>query len=326
MVLVKGTLADDLTRWINAYFRQANIDEKSENTLSLYKRVIYELEDFLLTHYSDITLKEIDNDILLHFLDNLEKDHINQKKKKFATNTKILYGATIKSLFSFISKKSDCKHSYKDATMDITPKKKKKGSVAYLSTDEVNILIKYLDEQIEKSGSHSSYINSMGIKLMVCGGLRISEALNRKVTDFKVLDFVNDEGDRDCYIINLGKTKTGEDMTATIMMNDINRELEYFNELYEKDDDREYIFIRNSGSRIERTNFYYTAKRIMEKAGVYRKGLHIFRHTSAMELYRATGDILVVKSALNHKNLETTMIYADAEKEDVAKAMRKIKR
>lgn len=326
MVLAKGTLADDLSRWINAYFRQANIDEKSKNTLLLYKRIIYALEEFLLTYYSDISIKDIDNDILLHFLDNLEKVHINTKKKKFSTSTKILYGATIKSLFSYISKKSDCKHSYKDATMDITPKKKKKGSLAYLSTDEVNILVKYLDEQITKSGSHSSYINSLGIKLMVFAGLRISEALDRKVTDFKVLDFLNDEGDRDCYIINLGETKTGEDMTATIMMSDISRELEYFNELYEKDDDREYIFIRNSGTKIERTNFYYTAKRIMERAGVYRKGLHIFRHTSAMELYRATGDILVVKSALNHKTLETTMIYAEAEKEDVAKAMRKVKR
>ena len=60
----------------------------------------------------------------------------------------------------------------------------------------------------------------------------------------------------------------------------------------------------------------------MIKAGVNKKGLHIYRHTCAMQLYRKSKDILVTKEKLRHSDIKTTMIYAQAEKSDVANAMR----
>jgi integrase/recombinase XerD len=60
----------------------------------------------------------------------------------------------------------------------------------------------------------------------------------------------------------------------------------------------------------------------MQKAGLDKKGLHIYRHTCAMQLYRKSKDILVTKEKLRHSDIKTTMIYAKAEKNDIAKAMR----
>jgi len=60
----------------------------------------------------------------------------------------------------------------------------------------------------------------------------------------------------------------------------------------------------------------------MNKAGITKQGLHIFRHTCAMQLYRKSKDILVTKEKLRHSDIKTTMIYAHAERSDVAEAMR----
>ena len=79
---------------------------------------------------------------------------------------------------------------------------------------------------------------------------------------------------------------------------------------------------QKSSNPIQRNNFYVGVKTLMQKASVPKKGLHIFRHTCAMQLYRKTHDILVIKKKLRHSNIQTTMIYAYAEKSDIAEAMR----
>jgi integrase/recombinase XerD len=56
--------------------------------------------------------------------------------------------------------------------------------------------------------------------------------------------------------------------------------------------------------------------------GLNKKGLHIYRHTCAMQLYRKSKDILVTKEKLRHVDIKTTMIYAHAEMSDVVEAMR----
>jgi integrase/recombinase XerD len=60
----------------------------------------------------------------------------------------------------------------------------------------------------------------------------------------------------------------------------------------------------------------------MQQLGLDKKGLHIYRHTCAMQLYRKSKDILVTKEKLRHSDIKTTMIYAHAELSDVAEAMR----
>lgn len=42
-----------------------------------------------------------------------------------------------------------------------------------------------------------------------------------------------------------------------------------------------------------------------------RKKLHSLRHTFAINLYRKAKDILILKTALGHKSLNNTMIYAE---------------
>jgi site-specific recombinase XerC len=71
------------------------------------------------------------------------------------------------------------------------------------------------------------------------------------------------------------------------------------------------LFVTKDGRRLSARH----AQRRMEKwinlAGVTRRATpHSLRHSFATDLYRRTGDILLVKEALNHRSLVSTMCYA----------------
>ena len=48
---------------------------------------------------------------------------------------------------------------------------------------------------------------------------------------------------------------------------------------------------------------------------------HSLRHTFALGLYQRTGDVLVVKEALGHRAITSTMVYARASAERVRAAV-----
>jgi integrase/recombinase XerD len=181
-------------------------------------------------------------------------------------------------------------------------------------------MVDYLDNMVLNRGSYYDYIYALGIKCMLHGGLRISEVLSLKLSDFTLSDLLNADGQRDIYELHLEETKSGEEQTALIKVEDIADELKYFEHLYDKN---HYIFqSKTKHTLIHRSNFYVSIRRIMQHLGLNKKGLHIFRHTCAMQLYRKSKDILVTKEKLRHSDIKTTMIYAHAEKSDVAEAMR----
>ncbi|MCC7171374.1 MAG: tyrosine-type recombinase/integrase [Planctomycetes bacterium] len=51
----------------------------------------------------------------------------------------------------------------------------------------------------------------------------------------------------------------------------------------------------------------------LERAGLPHRGAHALRHSFATRLYRQTGDVLLVRTALGHRSLESTLVYARAD-------------
>jgi integrase len=56
-----------------------------------------------------------------------------------------------------------------------------------------------------------------------------------------------------------------------------------------------------------RARYIWYAKRPVE----ITKHFHCFRHTFGVELYRATRDIMMVKKAMGHKTINSTMVYVE---------------
>jgi len=317
MLLEKGNILKDYQRWLKSYLRNAKHREVSKNSMLIYNRVFSKLEDFIKEQGEAEKLSEVDKEFILSFLEYYEE---HSKTGKFSTKTKTLYISVVKSFFVYISDNNDDFYTYEKEFKGILPKKANKSKkVTYLNDDDVDKLINYLNLSLSEN-KHYSYIHSLGIKLMLFSGLRVSEVLSLHLEHIEVSYLENNANEKDFYEIHLLDTKSKEEQTALIKRELIEKELRYFQELNRED---EFIFkAKGSENPINRSNFYVSVSNIMQNLDIKKKGLHILRHTCAMRLFRKTGNLLVLKETLRHSDIKTTMIYAHAEKRDIADAMR----
>ena len=283
----------------------------------IYSRVLNKLQTYIKEQDEIRKLKEIDKEFILSFLEYFEE---GSKSGKFSSKTKTLYIAVLKSFFVYVSDNNDEFYTYEREFNGIMPKKANKGKkINYLSDDEVKTLLNYLQNNLS-SKKHYHYIHALGIKLMLFSGLRVSEVLNLKIENIKISDLTDKNGTKDFYEIHLADTKSKEEQTALIKISHIENEILYFTNICKNGD---YLFKgKKSKIPINRSNFYVSVNNIMKKLNIRGRGLHIFRHTCAMQLFRKTGNLLVLKETLRHSDIKTTMIYAHAEKRDIANAMR----
>lgn len=317
MVLEKLGIHGDYARWIKSYMRHLKYKEISLNTQLLYTRILNALQKYILEQKNLKSLQDLDKEFFLDFIEYKEE---HSKHGTFSKKTKQLYVSVLKSFFVYISDNNDAFYTFENEFKMPIKGATKNKKVKYLSDKEVQTIINYLDNQIQNRGLYYDYIYALGIKLMLFAGLRISEVLNLQLQDIIISELCDNEGIQDMYEIHLAQTKAGEEQTALVKIIDIKKELDFFKIFLEKD---EAIFVVKKNKKpIHRSNFYISVKNIMQKAGLDKKGLHIYRHTCAMQLYRKSKDILVTKEKLRHSDIKTTMIYAKAEKNDIAKAMR----
>ncbi len=317
MRLELGTIESDYQRWYQSYLRHLKYKDVSGNTLEVYTRILGRLQGFIADQNNARMMRDMNREFFLDFIEHTEE---NSKNRYFSKKTKQLYVSVLKSFFTYIGDNNDELYSYENE-FRIAPKGVNKGKkVKYLTDEEVKRIIDHLDGMKDTRGAYYDYIYALGVKLMLFGGLRISEVLGMRLGDITVSDLRDENGNRDIYEVHLPYTKSGQEQTALVKIVDIADELSYFRQRLEGD---ALIFMNHKNtSPIHRSNYYVGVKNIMAKAGVNKKGLHIYRHTCAMQLYRKSRDILVTKEKLRHSDIQTTMIYAQAEKSDVAKAMR----
>jgi integrase/recombinase XerD len=317
MRLQLGDIESDYTRWLKSYMRHLKYKDASKNTLEVYTRILHKLLTFIEYQSLALILQDMDKEF---FLDFIEYAAEQSKKGYFSKKTKQLYVSALKSFFTYIGDNNDEFYTFENEFKISIKRSKKPKKVKYLSNAEVSTVIGYLNDMKCTRGTYYDYIYALGIKCMLYGGLRISEVLQLKLSDFTLCDLLNADGQRVIYELHLGETKSGEEQTALIKLDDIAEELSYFEKLYSPKD---YIFqSRTKKTLIHRSNFYVSVQRIMLHLGLNKKGLHIYRHTCAMQLYRKCKDILVTKEKLRHSDIKTTMIYAHAEMSDVVEAMR----
>ena len=76
------------------------------------------------------------------------------------------------------------------------------------------------------------------------------------------------------------------------------------------------------GRRVSNRHIQRRFAQWLEKAGVKRAlSPHSMRHRFALDLYGRTGDVLLVKEALHHRSIASTMVYARASTERLKAAL-----
>jgi len=82
------------------------------------------------------------------------------------------------------------------------------------------------------------------------------------------------------------------------------------------------VFAGRDGGRLTARHAQRRFDEWLAKAGIRgRYSPHSLRHTFAMGLYARTGDVLLVKEALGHRSISSTMVYARASVERVRAAV-----
>ena len=91
---------------------------------------------------------------------------------------------------------------------------------------------------------------------------------------------------------------------------------------YMTDRDAGALFTSKDGQRISRRQAQRRFKCWLGKAGITRSASpHSLRHRFAMAMYERTGDVLLVKEALHHRSITSTLVYARVNDEKIRQAL-----
>ena len=229
MLLELENVQSDYQRWLKSYMRHLKYKDVSANTLEVYTRILLKLESFLQGQKRIKKMQEMNQGFFLDFMEACEEQ---SRKGYFSKKTKQLYLCVLKSLFVYISDNNDEFYTYENEFKMNSKGTSQTKKVKYLSDDEVEAILEYLEEMRLNRGSYYDFIYDLGIKLMLFGGLRISEVLPLKLGDITLSDLKDEEGKRDMYEIHLQETKSGQSQTGLIKVEDICEELDYFKGMY----------------------------------------------------------------------------------------------
>lgn len=319
MILQTNNFVSDLERWAKAYKNQIRALSYSLNTIELYSRAIDQFIEYSLQHQDETTMKDIKSIYITGFLSYLE-DEARLKGKKIknglylSKSTKITYLKAIRGFFTFISDNNDDLHTYDRyfKNIKVADSSRSEEKIIYLTEKEIGRLLNVLEREKSQKGTYGSYRNALLVKLLLYAGLRISEALQLKIDNFK-------EGkDAKIYKIEI-YGKGGKDQTAFIIKKHIEEELEYFKNILENSD---LIMKTKNGNIWNRSNAFEVVNNLYLKAQIYnKKGLHLLRHTLAMRLTQRDVDLITIMKILRHSNIATTTIYAKATEESINEAI-----
>ena len=308
---MNSTLVQILKRYLKSLNTKMKIEKKSQHTIKSYNYTFNSFFKFLKDYDMEISLLDISEEDIYAFLE--YKSKVNKKEISNATSNATL--SHLKKLFGHIERNArkesfDFRKVFEDINIKAT-RKKPKG----MTLKEQEILIRYLNSTVESNPNSFLLLrNSFLIKLMLHGGLRVSEALSISIND------LND--DNNMYEIEfVGKGK--KERFTVIEKSLIENEIRLLKQTPDLELDEPVAVTNNKKSRVKRENLYLIVNRIYERAGLDYTGLHILRHTFAKNLIENKNKpITIVQSLLGHSSLQTTSIYTNPTREAVVASMR----
>jgi site-specific recombinase XerD len=89
-------------------------------------------------------------------------------------------------------------------------------------------------------------------------------------------------------------------------------------EIRQKHAGDDHLFISQKRSPLSRREIHNVVKFYLERVGVPGQSAHSLRHLFATNLYNETKDIVLVREALGHRSIQTTLRYARKTEAEIA--------
>lgn len=258
-----------------------------------------ELERFLLSLSSPMTKKyytininsfmEFKNistieDIKALTIDDIEDWSIYLKDIQNSQNSRRIKLAALSSFYDYLMERNIVnKNIVKPLIKKLKIDTKEQ---TYLTASEVVSILKII----------TNYKEYAIIMTMVNTGIRVSELINIKLSDYKEdkLEIINGKGGKDRVVYLNDKTKEAIDDYLKVR-----KESKYDN-----------LFISDQGTPLRTESLNRTIKKLAHNANVNKDiSCHSLRRTCATGLYREGVDIVTLKDILGHSNISTTDRY-----------------
>lgn len=242
---------------------------------------------------TELTIEDLDPDLILGFLSHLEQDRSNTARSRNARF------AAIRSFFRYLEYKVPACLEQALRVRSLPMKKTDKALIDYLTRDEMNALLAAPD-----CTTVAGLRDRAMLHLTYAAGLRVSELLALQMGDFSDRSLstvrVLGKGRRERVLPLWKETQTV--LRAWIAVRPSVQVQE--------------LFVNREGLPLSRDGFAHrlavhiaTAERKRPTLAEKRVTPHVLRHSCAMHTLEATGDIRKVSLWLGHASLQSTEAY-----------------
>jgi len=280
------------------FLTQLQADGRSPHTIGQYRRHIG-----LLARWSrDVRprgarVEDLDHESLAQFLTSPMATSRVGGKAKLATTANCLR-SSIRGFFRYLHAaghlREDPSRLVRRALTSTPPPKT-------LSPDEERRLLNVLRAG---TGQDAERDQAM-FTLMLRSGIRVGSAVDLKVEDLDlergVLQILAKGGRRDQALI---ARDVAEHLASFI-----------------GDRTTGPLFAGRDGSALTTRHVARRLRAWAKKAGIKRTSPHSLRHTCGQRIYSKTGDVLLVREVLRHRNIASTMVYVRVDEERVRLAL-----
>ena len=292
---------------VESFFTQRLVKQcqASPTTVAAYKDALRLLFCFasstLDKHIDRLDVQDLDYNLVLTFLDFLERERRNSVRTR---NARL---AVIHSFFRHVAYCEPTALALAQRILGIGPKRTTKRIVDFLRAPEVTALLAAPNRQ-SACGRRDHAL----LLLLLRTGVRASEAIGINTTDLSL--------DAPRQVLIRGK---GSKERLIPLANDLAAILRDLLEERRLGGDRDIpVFVNAQGKRLTRFALTHLVRRVVAKASKECTTLcnrsvspHSFRHTAAMRLLQAGVDLTVIRAWLGHVDIQTTHGYLEADVE-----------
>jgi len=254
-----------------------------------------------------LTVADFDRDVILNFLDHLERVRGNSAQTRNARLT------AIRSFFHHVAASDPAALGIAQRVLAIPSKRTASCTPRHLAEPDLAALLDAPDRQTPRGRRDYALL-----LFLVRTGARVSEALGVDAADLHL------ELPRQVLLRGKGRkhrmVPLAADLTRTLQSLCRERGLGY--------DERRPVFVGARGERLTRFGATHAVQRAVQRGaarnpalGRQRVSPHLLRHTLAMQLLQSGADLLTIQAWLGHAQAATTHRYAEANVEMMRRAL-----
>ena len=257
----------------------------SSHTVKAYRTDLKLFESYLKDIYS-ISIDKANHAMIRSWL----VKELNKGNSASTVNRKI---TTLKSFYKYLFKDQKIKQN---PTSRISYSKTSKKLPQFVGLSDMNELL----DKLKFEENFSGFRDKLIIEVFYSTGIRLSELINIKSIDVDCLK---------SQIKVLGKRNKERLIPLT---KELQKSIEGYMILRNKQKviDRSYLFLTDSGKKLNPSMVYRKVNKILNNVTTLeKKSPHVLRHTFATHMLNNGADLNVIKELLGHASLSATEVY-----------------